>query len=493
MFFILLEQTSSVCQIDFLVCFFDINPNTLPLCDLFSECNFNYNITGNTFKKSTSSCSQDSLNPGTGLSNIKLHLEQNGQTVQQTYTYHLGDYSFDTDSNTAYTIRVDTTGLPFAVACPVSKERNVLLTNMDSVKYNQDFGLECQGFDVGVVSMQSRFRAGQLSAIKILAGDMLKQVYKANCATNIAGTVSTTISGSASYVSPTLGALTPSSVLGNTLSYTITDFSALNPNAFNIEVATDTQAQIGTNICISVVVTTTATDINVANNSMTQCFPVVNSYDPNVKEVSPTASATSGDWLTYTVHFQNTGNDTAYDVTVRDTLSSLLDVESFQFLASSHEKHVIQLRGNAIAFSFPNINLVDSATNPTGSQGWFQFRVKSKKNLPLNTAIDNTAFIYFDFNPAIKTNTATFRVEALGISFFSTEAKINLYPNPNQGSFSLLAPSQIGKEWQISDMIGRNIENGIVQSEMQYIQLENATKGVYLFSCGGQQIRVIVQ
>lgn len=471
---------------------FDINPNTLPLCDPQSGCAFYYNITGNVHQKTTSNCIQDSLTPGAGLSNIKMMLAQNGQPIQQTYAYSIGEYSFDTDSNTNYTLSIDTTSLPLNVACPTSFTRNLVLTNVDSIKQNQNFGLECKGVDVGVLSIQGRFRAGRASNVNIVAGDIIKQYYNANCASNVAGTVVISFTGSVTYVSPAAGALTPTSVSGNSLSYAVSDFSAIPFNAFNIVLATDTHAVIGTLVCITVTVST-ATDINLANNTLSQCFQVVNSYDPNAKEVFPKYISRNGDWLTYTVHFQNTGNDTAYDVIVRDTLSSFVDANSFQFLASSHEKKIIQINGNALAFTFPNINLVDSATNPAGSQGWFQFKVKTKPTLPLLTNINNIAFIYFDFNPAIKTNTATTVVEPLGINETETSSVLQLYPNPNKGSFTLHTPNPIGQTWQLTDVLGRPIAKGVIEKEYELIQFKDSNAGVYIFTCAGQQIRLIVE
>jgi len=472
---------------------FDIDPNSLPLCNPQSGCSFFYNIGGNVHQKTVTSCTQDSISPGGGLTNIKILLQQNGQSVQQTYANSLGEYTFDSDSNTNYVVSIDSNGLAFNVSCPTSFSRNVTLSYIDSLKLNENFGLECKGLaDVGVMSIQGRFRAGSLAIVNLVAGDIIKQYYNANCANNVTGTVVVSYNGSATYVSPAPGALAPTSVSGNTLSYTVNDFSTLPFNAFDIILATDTHAVIGSSICITVNVSTSV-DINLANNTLSQCFQVVNSYDPNAKEVYPKYISRNGDWLTYTVHFQNTGNDTAYDVIVLDTLSSFVDANSFQFLASSHEKKIIQIKGNAVAITFPNINLVDSATNPAGSQGWFQFKVKTKAALPLLTNINNTAFIYFDFNPAIKTNTATTIVEPLGINETETVSVFQLYPNPNKGSFTLHSPNQIGQAWQLTDVLGRPIAQGVIEKEHELIQLTERNAGIYIFTCAGQQIRLIVE
>ena len=121
---------------------------------------------------------------------------------------------------------------------------------------------------------------------------------------------------------------------------------------------------------------------------------------------------------------------------VRDTLSPYLDASTFQYLASSN-KAVVQLFGNAMMFTFPKINLVDSATNPPLSTGWIQYKVRSKPNLPVNAQITNTAYIYFDQNPAVVTNTAVTNVLTTGIIPVLGNNTIHLYPNPNKGTFTL--------------------------------------------------------
>jgi hypothetical protein len=63
------------------------------------------------------------------------------------------------------------------------------------------------------------------------------------------------------------------------------------------------------------------------------------------------------------------------------------------------------LTGGIVKFNFPNINLPDSLSDEAGSKGFVRFKVKLKDNLPLGTTIENTAYIYFDFNAPIITNT----------------------------------------------------------------------------------------
>ena len=166
---------------------------------------------------------------------------------------------------------------------------------------------------------------------------------------------------------------------------------------------------------------------------MTNCFTVVSSYDPNDKLVYPEGIVDSSNyWFTYTIHFQNTGSAPAFNIRLADTLDQNLDLSTFQVLNYSHLNST-SLVGNAINFRFPNILLADSTTNLEASKGFIQYRIKPKPNLPLGTSIKNTAHIYFDYNPAIVTNTTeNLYVTPASISENSIKsAKVIFYPNPD--------------------------------------------------------------
>lgn len=133
------------------------------------------------------------------------------------------------------------------------------------------------------------------------------------------------------------------------------------------------------------------------------------SYDPNDKLSTPQLSTTQvseGQFINYTIRFQNTGTDTAFTVVIADTLNSLLQANTFEFLGSSHAcKTTIQ--DNKLYFEFRNILLPDSNVNLIGSNGFVNFRIKPQSSVVLNTVIPNKGAIYFDYNEPIITNTAT--------------------------------------------------------------------------------------
>ncbi len=132
-------------------------------------------------------------------------------------------------------------------------------------------------------------------------------------------------------------------------------------------------------------------------------------WDPNDKQVTPPGILAEnytlmGDTLTYMVRFQNTGNDTAFNVVILDTLNSNLNYSTFELLGNSHSLKTEIEKSGAIAFTMNNIMLPDSNVNEAKSHGYIRYRILAKAGLPDETIVTNTAHIFFDFNPAVVTN-----------------------------------------------------------------------------------------
>jgi len=165
---------------------------------------------------------------------------------------------------------------------------------------------------------------------------------------------------------------------------------------------------LGTELTASASITPVAGDCNPNNNYQTLTDLVTASHDPNSKEVSPSGNLSATDTLlTYTIRFQNTGNGPASLVVISDTLSPNVDPATVIPGASS-SPYTWKMSGNGIiTFTFEPINLVDSAQNANGSEGFVMYTVQVKKNLPLGSVINNTAYVYFDANAPVVTNTTT--------------------------------------------------------------------------------------
>ncbi|MCI1186292.1 IPT/TIG domain-containing protein [Hymenobacter sp. DH14] len=147
------------------------------------------------------------------------------------------------------------------------------------------------------------------------------------------------------------------------------------------------------------------------------CQPILDSYDPNDKQVVPAGVTAqrytpTGVPLCYQVRFENTGTDDAYRVEVVDTLAADLDLRTLRVGAASHPYHVsVSGHGRPVlTFTFENINLPPRSRDAVGSNGFVQFTIQPKAGLAPRTLIANEADIYFDYNPPIRTNSTTNRI-----------------------------------------------------------------------------------
>ncbi len=132
------------------------------------------------------------------------------------------------------------------------------------------------------------------------------------------------------------------------------------------------------------------------------------SFDPNDKQATPELSplqVINGTYIDYTIRFQNTGNDTAFNVVISDTLADELLVNTFEMTGSSHTCKTT-IKDNVVFFEFLNILLPDSIVNEPKSHGFVSFRIKPNPSVPSETTINNKAAIYFDYNAPVVTNIA---------------------------------------------------------------------------------------
>ena len=175
-------------------------------------------------------------------------------------------------------------------------------------------------------------------------------------------------------------------------------------------------------------------------------------YDPNDKLVEPNRGAPrfeilEGEALEYTIRFQNTGNDTAFQVSIEDQLDSQLGLSTFEPVAASHSYRVYLETDGTLRFEFPNINLPDSACCWAASQGYVRYRIQPQAGALFGSIIENTAEIYFDANAPIVTNTTqnTLVEELTQISSLNTTGiDVRIFPNPFRRGLYLQSDIPLG-------------------------------------------------
>jgi len=240
-------------------------------------------------------------------------------------------------------------------------------------------------------------------------------------------------------------------------------------------------------------------DVDTTDNFDTLVVSGCNSYDPNYKTVSPSDTVspkllTDAHWLTYTIHFQNTGNAAALDVMLLDSLKNQFVDSTLEVLKSSHPV-LVDKQGQNVWFRFVNINLPDSASNTEGSQGFVSFRMKPKKVVqPNGHIIKNRAYIYFDSNPAIITNDATtnyFARLGSGVAVVRKPGTLRAYPNPAKDAVSVTGISNADPNVFVYDMLGRQVLHQKATGAQTTLSLQGLAPGLYTLVSGGNHLPLV--
>lgn len=231
-----------------------------------------------------------------------------------------------------------------------------------------------------------------------------------------------------------------------------------------------------------------AGDAYPSDNTMLSNEPITGSHDPNSKSVMPKGYGPQGyilasdSVLTYTVHFQNNGNDTARIVVVKDTLSSYLDPMTIVPGAASHPYTFELGSAGAMTFRFDNIQLPDSTSDEPGSNGYFNYSVHIRPGTPIGTVINNTASIYFDFNEAVVTNTTVntlYQPMATAIDAdVNSAAQVLVYPNPFSTTSTVVirdVNANAVYHYELRDVLGKIVQE---QTNIHGSQFEISRRGL---------------
>ena len=289
--------------------------------------------------------------------------------------------------------------------------------------------------------------------------------------------------------------LNPNYVInGNSITWTInstqTSFTTTDYLSFTLPSGLINGEQ---HLFTSTIASTEGTDCYVGNNTGGLLQILGNAYDPNDKtiykksfhESNGTAFQESTiDWfiddeLEYTIRFQNTGTAPAQNIFIIDTLDAELDWSTFKLLNTTHEMNVVNLGNGILRFEFNNIWLPDSSVSQDLSQGHLTFRIRENIGNELFSEITNTAYIFFDWNPAIITNT-TYNINDW-LEFVGEENAFNVeaYPNPMLNELTLKVEGPFN--YEIHDLTGRKLMQGMGVGQTT-ISIEALASGTYLLS-----------
>ncbi len=268
----------------------------------------------------------------------------------------------------------------------------------------------------------------------------------------------------------------------NTLNFDFTDLNPLQTKTIVLEF--NVFAPPTTNINDIIVSTATINPItgddeNEVDNVFELEQTVVGSYDPNditVLEGDEIFIEDADKYLHYLIRFQNTGTASAINVSVEHILDDKLDFSTMQIESLSHTGHVEIENQTNVSFIFNNINLPDSTNDEPNSHGYIAFKIKPKSDVQVGDIINGVADIYFDFNPAITTNTVnTEIVETLSIEDLNINT-VQLFPNPTKGQLWIKSNKSIEKV-KLFNNLGQLL---YMSSDTDSINLSAFKSGIYI-------------
>lgn len=283
-------------------------------------------------------------------------------------------------------------------------------------------------------------------------------------------------------------------ISGDTLRWNYSNLAVLGYADIQLKFRVDSQVAIGTYIVNDIHISGNIPEFNLADNVVRDSSVVTGSFDPNDKSVFPAGVGPLGyiradnQPLNYTIRFENTGNDTAFMVTILDTLDGDLDIATFKPGVSSHNYRWEIINGNTLRIRFINIYLAGSAY-PNLNKGYVCYSIQQKHGLPNGSTIKNRAQIFFDYNLPVATNTTINTIDStLNVADIS-KTQFVVFPNPANDKITLVCKDSKSK-LVIYNMFGqalKYIKPGVSMNEFMVIEVDIADLpvGIYIINQDG--------
>jgi hypothetical protein len=360
----------------------------------------NNTLAGNvTYDLNNDNCATSSYKPS-------ILLQSQGPTINYLNSANSsGNYEFYFSELGAFSTSINTPNI--TTILPVSLSYVNSITSTPSAITNQDFCIKSAvaGDDVDISLLPlSQARPGFNTRYKIK--------YTNRGANAVNGTISLNYDGTILH-SPS--SVTSFSSALNTFTFSYTGLLPFETKEIEVTFTVFTPPTVngGDINTLTATNTLTGTDIDLSNNTQIINQTIINGYDPNdatILEGDYITAAQAQNDLNFRLRFQNTGNASAINIRVNTELDADLDWATFQPVSASHPYNTVITSGNQISFRFDNINLIDSTTNEPASHGYVFFKVKPKSTFAMGDIVECQADIFFDFNSAVVTNTATTQI-----------------------------------------------------------------------------------
>ncbi len=442
-----------------------------------------------------SNCAKDSSDVFTSQP-VLVEVDSNSvaiDTISATSGFY---YTAFGASGDVYAFKVISAPAGFHVTCPSS---GILYDTLSISTFSnpiQYVGMEC--------ITSSSFDLSVNSAIPITGTfDQQGDIYVQNAyCMPVTGTItlhhSMKYSGTPDFVSPTPTTITPNTIVWNigALSSTLSGPGHMHyviyvPGALLTP---------GDTVQSYVTIDPETGDVDTSDNSDSSIDTVRAGCDPNAIWVKPAgciASGAASTQLKYTINFENTGNDTAHNIYVMDTLSPYVDANSMRIVMASHEMYTTKIKDaaghNIIKFDFPKINLLDSSHHGQ-CDGAVIYTINTIPGLPNGTDIKNRAGIYFDINDVVMTNQVTNGIGCPPVSVGSIQLAVSsprVYPNPAYDVLNVETDGMAIASYTITNSVGSVVLANTINNRLTPVNIKALPSGLYFINLKGVEGTVV--
>ena len=350
------------------------------------------------------------------MKNVAISIAPDGK---KTYTNSNGAYSFYMNIGT-YEVTAETPNY-YTQNCPTNNDGYTVVVSQIGVNYpDNDFGFKPAGSkpDLAVCLSTTMLRVN-------FTNDYAVTYQNTGTDAALADTIIMTFDDGIEVVSSTI----PWDLKeGQNVYWYISSIPPQTVETFYVTDSVTSNVVLGEYGVNTVRINSRTEDADYSNNGCTDENMYVGAIDPNDKLVFPETSVLPGESIRYKIRFQNVGNFPADNVTILDTISPDLDINTLRNVLTSHDA-VFTIEDNIFIWNFEHINLPDSVHNEPESHGYVQFNIDPVAGLPLGRVVENSATIIFDFYQYTPTNTTMVQVRP-EYDFQFNDDRLVIFPQP---------------------------------------------------------------
>lgn len=437
-------------------------------------------LTGNTYLDNNSDCFRNTTEPNVGNAIVSLgnFNTSSGKNGQYAISSPAGTYSIDT----AFYPGAMAKNLVMSCPLPTVINLGAGQSLTQDIAFENTVAVDMQTFLSSNTGWRARY--GFTESYQV-------DVNNAGNSTSASTTVNVEIPGTVTIISTQPA---PSQINGNVYSFDFLNVQPLESRKVKITAKVDTANNaIGGTLVWRASLNVQIGDSDLTDNSDTLIQTIVGAVDPNDKQANASQIAPTTKRVDYHIRFQNTGSDTAYKVTVVDTLDMTLPITHVLINSASHS-YSLSLKNNILIWEFDNIMLPDSSVSFLGSQGFVRFSAGIDPSASVGDTIKNNAQIYFDYQPPVHTNHAkTAIVKNVSLPEYADPLQIDIYPNPAQNELYILNRENKTIAFQLIDVTGKTVVKfTVLPDQREEISVQTLSPGLYFLKCKAGTYKVLI-